>query len=132
MKVIGIEFASSDMNYVVLDRNASGTLEVSASNRLSLRETRSPDALRAFQQAVQTLIEDTCPTRIAIKEKPEKGAMKAGAAALKMEAIVLAATACEVRFVSGARINKCSDPEIPLCAYHYPAFKAAACASEDE
>lgn len=132
MKIIGIEFASSDMNYVVLDRNSSDKLELSASNRLSLRDTRSPDALRAFQQAVQTLMMDISPARIAIKDKPEKGALRAGAAALKMEAIVLAAAPCKVRFISGARINKCSNPETQLKAYHLPAFKAATCAAIDE
>lgn len=132
MKVIGIEFASSDMNYVVLERTGIDTLQVLASNRLSLRDTRSPDALRAFQQAVQTLMRDTSPTRIAIKDKPEKGSMRAGAAALKMEGIVLASAPCDARFISGARINKCGTPETPLNAYHHPAFKAATCAANDE
>lgn len=127
MKVIGIEFAASDMNYVVVKSDAGGNITVEATNRLRLADTRSPDALRAFQQAVGTLLSDSSPDRIAIKAKPEKGSMAAGPAALKMEALVLAALSCDVQFVSGARINKCADPEKPLKAYHVPAFKAAAC-----
>jgi hypothetical protein len=132
MKVIGIEFAASAMNYVVLERDAGGNLSVLASNRLSLSDTRSPEALRAFQQAFQTIVKDVSPSRIAIKAKPEKGSMKAGPAALKMEALALAAAPCKVQFVSGARINKCGAPQTPLTVYHHPAFKAASCAAEDE
>lgn len=127
MRVIGIDFAASNMNYVVIDYHANGNVSVVSANRLSLSSTRSPEVLRAFQQAFQTLVKDMSPLRIAIKFKPEKGAMKAGPAALKMEAIVLAAVSCEVHFISGVRINKCDPPEKPLNAYHFPAYKAARC-----
>lgn len=120
------------MNYVVLDCSSDGKLVLSAANRLSLGHTRSPEALRAFQQAFQTLVKDISPDRIAIKAKPEKGAMKAGPAALKMEALVLAAVPCVAHFISGARINKCGPPEKPLNAYHLPAYKAATCVCKDE
>lgn len=132
MKVIGIEFSASDMNYVVVRQVDDGDIAVHEANRLTLADTRSPDALRAFQKAVKTLINDSSPDRVAIKSKPEKGALKAGPAALKMEALVLAALSCEVLFISGARINRRSDPAQPLKAYHVPAFKAAACACNDE
>jgi hypothetical protein len=132
MKVIGIEFAASDMNYVVIDTGTFGNVAVQAANRLTLSDTRSPDTLRAFQQAVRTLLNDSSPDRVAIKAKPEKGGMAAGPAALKMEALLLAALSCDVRFISGARINKCSDPEKPLRAYHIPAFKAAVCGCKDD
>lgn len=128
MKVIGIEFAASDMNYVVVECDPGGNITAQAANRLRLADTRSPGALRAFQQAVRTLLSDSSPDRVAIKAKPEKGTMAAGPAALKMEALVLAALSCQVQFISGARINKCPDSEKPLKAYHVPAFKAAACA----
>lgn len=132
MKAIGIEFAASDMNYVVIDCSTDGTIVVTAANRLSLADTRSPDGLKVFQQAVKTLMNDLAPDRIAIKAKPEKGAMAAGPAALKMEALVLATAPCDVRFISGARINKCNVPAGPVKAYHLPAFKAAACACKND
>jgi hypothetical protein len=132
MKALGIEFASSHMNYVLLERDHHGEFVVVGANRLSLGDTRSCDALRAFHCAVQTLLNDSAPELIAIKDKPEKGAMQAGAAALKMEGIVLANAPCETRFVSGARINKCDAPKTFLKAYHHPAFKAAACALADQ
>lgn len=132
MKVLGIEFASDDMNYVIIERTTKEHVKVCASNRLSLRETRSPEALRAFQQAIQTLLTDTAPARIAIKDKPERGTMRAGSGALKMEALVLATAHCDVQFVSGARINQCSAPSVKLKSYHHPAYKAALCAANDE
>jgi hypothetical protein len=132
MKVIGIEFAANDMNYVVVDGGPEGAINITASNRLTLADTRSPDGLRMFQHAVRTLISDLAPDIVAIKQKPEKGAMAAGAAALKMEALVLATVPCSVRFISGARINKCNAPTVALKAYHLPAYKAAACTCSDD
>ena len=132
MKVIGIEFAASDMNYVVVESDPVGSIAVHTANRLKLADTRSPDALRAFQQAVRTLLSDLSPDLVAIKNKPERGAMGAGPSALKMEALVLAALSCDVKFISGARINKYDGPEKSLKAYHVPAFKAAACACNHE
>lgn len=120
------------MTFVLVETTGSGQLSVSGSNRISLSATRSSDALRAFQSAVQTLLNDMAPDLIAIKEKPEKGAMQAGAAALKMEGIVLANAPCPTKFVSGARINKCDEAASSLHAYYQPAFKAAAAALTDE
>jgi len=131
MTILGIEFASNHMNYLVLEQNEHGELAVLGANRITLAETRSPDALRAFQRAVQTLLQDAAPDLLAIKEKPEKGAMQAGAAALKMESIVLANTGCTIQFVSGARINKCQTAfPSSLKVYHQSAFQAAACAAK--
>lgn len=84
MRVLGIEFAGSNMNYVLLEKTEDG-LKLLQSNRLAVGGTRSRDALIAFQRAVQTTFNATAPTLIAIKEKPEKGTLQAGAAALKME-----------------------------------------------
>jgi hypothetical protein len=131
MTIIGIEFAAHDMNYVVATRDSGGDLQLSTANRLSLDLTRSCDALRAFQTAVKTLFNDAMPALLAIKDKPEKGAMQAGAAAMKMEAIVLANAPCEARFISGSRINKCAMPTTAIKAYHVSAFKAAICAASD-
>lgn len=104
MRVLGIEFAGSEMRYVVL-ADDHGVKTVTSSSRLVVGETRSRTALVAFQNAVITLINDTAPDRIAIKSKPESGHMRAGAPALKMEGIVLANSPCDVDFVSGHRVN---------------------------
>lgn len=53
--------------------------------------------------------------------------MRAGAAALKMEGILLAAAQCDVEFISGKRINACGNGD-GLKAYHQPAYKAAVAA----
>jgi hypothetical protein len=124
MRVLGIEFAGSNMNYVLLEKTHDG-FNLLQSNCLAVGETRSRDALIAFQSAVKTTFNATAPTLIAIKEKPEKGGMQAGSAALKMEGVVLANAPCPVEFVSGSRINKC-DRTASIHKYLQPAFKAAA------
>ncbi len=125
MKVMGVEFAASNMNYVVVELTDKNEMNVIQSNRLVLGDTRSRASLIAFQNGVSTLFNAAAPNLIAIKSKPEAGAMMAGAAALKMEGIVLANSPCDVDFVSGARINKCEVVDPALFAYLQPALKAA-------
>lgn len=125
MKIMGIEFAGSYLNYVLIELNDKNDIHVLQSNRLVIGETRSRDSLVSFQNAVSTLFNTALPDLIGIKAKPEAGAMKAGAAALKMEGIVLANSPCEVDFVSGVRINKCAIVNPALYAYLQPALKAA-------
>jgi hypothetical protein len=128
--VLGVEFAGSQTTYVLLEQ-VGDAVSIKSNGRASLGATRSCPALRAFQSAVQTLLNDTAPDLIAIKDKPENGAMQAGAAALKMEGILLASTTCAVTFISGARINKCTATEDTLFAYYQTAFKAARAAIAD-
>jgi hypothetical protein len=125
MKVMGIEFAGSTMFYVLVELDGKNEVLVLQKNKLVLGETRARDSLVAFQAAVSTLFNSASPDLIGIKAKPEAGAMKAGAAALKMEGIVLANSPCEVDFVSGARINKITSHDEKLFAYLQPALKAA-------
>lgn len=127
MKVLGLEFSSSNLHYVLLEKDGNG-FNVLQNNRLVLAATRSRDALVAFQDAMHTLYNSAAPDRVAIKEKPESGRMKAGAAALKMEGIALANAPCPVDFVSGARINQCGAACGALPKFLEPAFKAAAVA----
>ena len=124
MKVLGVEFSSNNLHYVLLEGDGD-TFKVLQNNRLVLAETRSRDALVAFQNAIHTLYNSTAPDRLAIKEKPESGRMKAGAAALKMEGITLANAPCPVEFISGARINQCPASRGNLPKYLEPALKAA-------
>lgn len=113
------------MNYVLIEATDGAPL-IKGSNRLSLGNTRCRDALAAFQDAVRTTFNATSPDIIAIKAKPEKGGMRAGAAALKMEGIVLANAPCATEFVSGAQINRCGASQNSLHNYLDPAFKTAA------
>ncbi|PMR76063.1 DUF3010 family protein [Billgrantia endophytica] len=124
MKVLGIEFSGNSLHYVLVEEGGED-FQVLQSNRLVLAETRSRDALIAFQNAMQTLYNATAPDRVAIKEKPESGRMKAGAAALKMEGITLANAPCPVEFISGARINQCTASRGVLPKYFEPALRAA-------
>ncbi|WP_018878682.1 DUF3010 family protein [Thioalkalivibrio sp. ALE28] len=124
MKVLGVEFSSFNMNYVVIRSNGD-SYEVITSSRMTLGETRDRNALVAFQDAVKTLLNEVGPDLLAIKGKPEAGRMQAGAASLKMEAILLANAPCDADFVSGQRINKTDDEDPSLYAYLQPALKAA-------
>ena len=112
------------MNYVGLSAE-DGTYTVVTSSRMTLGGTRDRDALVAFQDAVKTLLNDFGPDYLAIKEKPETGKMRGGAAALKMEGIVIANAPCPVDFVSGRRINQVTEDDDSLYGYLKPAFKAA-------
>lgn len=125
MKIIGVEFAASNMHYVVIELAANNEIRVIQSNKLVIGDTRSRDALVAFQRAVTALLNLVAPGLIGIKAKPESGQMRAGAASLKMEGIVLANSPCGVDFVSGARINACAVSDQNLRAYLQPALKAA-------
>lgn len=125
MRVLGIEFNAKFLNYVLLDVGEENTKIVTA-NRLTLADTRSKDALRAFQDAVQSMYNVTKPDQISIKTKPEKGTMSAGAASLKMEGIALANSPCDVEFVSAHKIAKCAIADGLVKKYLEPAYKAAA------
>lgn len=125
MRVLGIEFNASFLNYALLTIDQNG-INFETGNRLTLADTRSKDALRAFQAAVQSMYNATKPEHIAIKTKPEKGAMSAGAASLKMEAIALANAPCGVEFVSAQKIAKQAAPGNLDRKYLEPAYKAAA------
>lgn len=124
MRVIGIEFNGATTNYVVIE-GAPSSFTVENSNRLALTATRSREALIAFQDAVTALYNSASPDLIAIKEKPESGGLRAGAAALKMEGIAIASAPCPVEFISGVRINQCGVTDDSLFGYLQPALKAA-------
>lgn len=125
MKVIGIEFSASNLHYVLIELKEDNSIKVLQSNKLILGETRSREALVSFQNAVSAIFNSAQPEIIGIKAKPEAGSLRAGAASLKMEGIVLANSPCSVDFVSGARINGCNVEDKSLHAYLQPALKAA-------
>ena len=122
MKIMGIEFAGSSLYYVVIELQADGSLAVIHKNKMKIGDTRSRESLIAFQNAVSTLFNSAQPGLIGIKAKPESGQMRAGAAALKMEGIILANSPCSVDFVSGARINACAVSDESLHAYLEPSL----------
>jgi hypothetical protein len=127
MRVIGIEFSSNILSYVVVEK-IEGDLNISSANRIMLGETRDRDSLTAFQDAVITLYGAEQPNLIGIKAKPESGRLQAGAAALKMEGIAVANAPCPVDFISGVRINRSEVPENNLYAYFQTALKAGVAA----
>jgi len=124
MNIIGIELESNRMNYVVI-RKVDNSFEIISSNRIVLSNTRERNALIAFQDAVKSLFNASNPEVIAIKEKPESGRLRAGAASMKMEGIILANAPCKVDFVSGRRINQSDATAEELYGYLQTALKTA-------
>lgn len=124
MKSLGIELDSNRLCYVVVTREAADGATVVASGKLQLAETREADDVRLFATEIGELVEKLAPDRIAIKAKPESGQMRAGAAALKMEAILLAKTSCDVYFLTPQRL-KLIDDNPALFVYLQGAWKAA-------
>jgi hypothetical protein len=116
------------MNYVLIDRG-NGTPVIKNQNKLQLAATRDPNALRVFQDSVKAVLETLTPNKIAIKSKPERGAHQAGSASLKMEAILLANSKCEIEFISGHKINKTTLEEQPKHKYLWSATAAAIAAN---
>ena len=127
MRVMGVELNAAELRYVVIEADGDN-YDVRAANRLTLADTRSRSALAAFQSAIVTTLNEASPDLIAVKAKPEAGQMRAGAAALKMEGILLANAHCDTEFVSGARINKIADTRSGLHAYLHPALRTAVAA----
>lgn len=128
MRVMGVEFAGSNMNYVLIESEGE-KIKVTTANRLTLGDTRSASDLRSFQDAVITTLNELRPEMIAIKLKPESGAMRAGAAALKMECLVLANASAPVRFISGAKTKAAPSVRNELFEYQKEALKTAVAAT---
>ncbi|SFR50622.1 Protein of unknown function [Pseudidiomarina maritima] len=128
MRSLGIELSGSELIYVLVD--ISDDVRIVAKNKLELAHTRDRNALVAFQTALRAVYNELAPEIIGIKEKPEKGKLSAGASALKMEGIALASSPCNVRFVSGTKVNKCKAQSDDLKKYQLPAYKVAVLSAE--
>lgn len=124
MKVMGIELDSNRLNYVIVARSLPEEANVVASGKLQLEGTRDADALRAFARECRELFKDQSPDAIAVKAKPESGQMRAGAAALKIEAAIMAQSTCPVYFLTSQQM-KSVDDNSELYAYQQGAWKAA-------
>lgn len=124
MKVLGIDFDANKAHFVLVEAEAEN-LSVTFKERLTLAETRSAAEMAAFRDAFRKVIEQAAPEVISIRAKPENGQMRAGAAALKMEAVILAEATVPVEFVSSVKASK-QEEHAGLFAYLQPAFKAAA------
>lgn len=83
-----------------------GTKTFGASGRVPLHDERDPRDLKSFQATVTTLLNEIGADAVGIKKKPHKGAMGAGPAAIKMEALLLASVSCDVQFFSPQHLAK--------------------------
>jgi hypothetical protein len=124
LKNLGIELDSNRLCYVLVSGGTPDAASVVASGKLQIGDTREADDVRRFATEVADLVKTLWPDRIAVKAKPENGQMRAGAAALKMEAILLTQTNCAVHFLSPHRLKPIEDND-DLFAYLQGAWKAA-------
>lgn len=126
MKIIGVDFDATKALFVVVEGAAEGAPTVLDTKKLQLADTRSAEALKSVRAEIADFLEKHSADAISIRSKPENGQMRAGAAALKMEALVLAESGrSEASFVSSVKTSKMSDAP-GLYAYFQTAFKAAA------
>jgi hypothetical protein len=128
MAILGIDLDSKTLRWVEV-HSGGASHEAGASGRIVLTATRDVDAIRRFAVALQDVLAEIAPTKIAIREKPETGRIRAGAASLKMEAIILSLASVPVAFIGGSAINKCQESHPRLKEVDVPAFKAAVCAA---
>ena len=124
MKILGIELDSNRLCYVLVSGETHDAAAVIGNGKLQIGESREAADVRKFAAEVADLVKTLGPDRIAVKAKPESGQMRAGAAALKMEAILIAQTSCDVYFLSPQRLKPIED-NADLFAYLQGAWKAA-------
>jgi hypothetical protein len=125
MKIVGVDFDANKALFVVIDGEPDGPVEIVEFKKLQLDETREAQSLKRFRDEVRTFLVKHDAFALSVRSKPENGQMRAGAAALKMEALVLAESGdAEVSFVSSVKAGKIADAP-GLFAYLQTAYKAA-------
>lgn len=129
-KALGIDFEAKRAAFILVDRKGEN-VEIGLRDRIELADTRSRAAMTDFKDAVRRIIGESSPDRIVIRAKLENGQMRAGPAALKMEAIILAESPVDVVFVSTVKASKQADGE-GMFAYLQPAYKAAMASFEPD
>jgi hypothetical protein len=125
VKTLGIDFDGSKTILLIVEVTADAGIVIGATEKIELEETRSAAAIRAFMEQARAFLAANPYDLVAIRSKPENGTMRAGAAALKMEAIFLAFVDKDVDFVSGQKINKITEVDAVKYAYQRNAYKAA-------
>jgi len=124
VRILGIELEGNRLIYAVI-QDEDGNVKTLTSGRLQLSDTRSRSGMSSFQDALKTIFQSLELDRIAIKQKPERGRMAAGPAALKMEGLILANAPCEVAFISGQKVKACDNFDDELHKYKENAYKVA-------
>jgi hypothetical protein len=126
MKIVGVDFDANKALFVVVEGEFAGTPEIVDTRRIQLEDTRSAEEMKKVRDDIRDFLAKHGAETISIRSKPENGQMRAGAAALKMEALVLSESAnAEVSFVSSVKASKMA--EAPgLFAYFQTAYRAAA------
>lgn len=127
MLVLGVELKGRELLYAVLD-TTSGSIP--SANKLALGDPCDPASLSAFQTAVRTLLGSAKLDLVGIKANMKKGLRRAGEAAVKMEALLLANVETPHRFLTGDSIKKCDAKAKNLAAYLQTAYKAAFLAAQ--
>jgi hypothetical protein len=124
LPVIGIDIAASELRYVILEV-ADGVPTCVASNKLTLAGTRDVGGIKAFQAALAAVLNEANATILAIKNTPERGQRRVGAAVLKMEALLLAQSQCAVRFITIQKLSAQALHDFGIPGYYNDAVRAA-------
>jgi hypothetical protein len=124
MRILGIDLRGNDFVYVAATCEGA-FVAFDSSDKITLTDTRTPDALQAFQRTLQTVLRETRPERIGVKWKREEGMRSAGPAAIKMEALLLVNSPCPVEFVKPKALETTEMIENQMPKYMQDAVRAA-------
>ncbi len=131
--VAGIDLDKNEARIVVLAGQALNfdivTTEVA---RLGLADPKNQDEVRAFQDAIQTFLDEHAIDTVAIRERLSKGRMKGGTITFKLEGliqmcrqpVILVPPATIRKAFSAANIDLA---ELPIAKYQHEAYGAAYC-----
>ena len=129
MRYLGVEFQADQTVWVSIIVD-SGEVSSFETGFLKINGTKSAQDMKQYQEDLKQLFVDYPATKIAIKDKPEAGRMRAGAAAMKMEGIFLLTAPSEVKFLSAKAIAKAMETATGVKEKYKDAYRAAVAISK--
>lgn len=129
MRILGIEFQSDQTIWVsiIVENDVVSSFE---SGFLKIHGTKSASDMKQYAADLKQLFADYPAMKIAIKDKPETGRMRAGAAAMKMEGVFLLTAPCEVVFMSARAVGKAMETASGVKEKYKDAYRAAVAISK--
>jgi hypothetical protein len=131
MKACGIEMAASEARLVLLDGNKSDFHHINVELRkLKISDDENAAEVRAFRDALYTLLQENKVEIVAIKKRGKKGDYAGGPIGFKLEAITQLYEECPIVLIApatiSARIKKhTTSTPATLKKYQYSAFETA-------
>lgn len=129
MRYLGVEFQSDQTVWVSIFVDG-GEVSNFETGFIKIGGTKSADDMKQYAADLKQLFADYPATKIAIKDKPETGRMRAGAAAMKMEGVFLLTAPYEVKFLSPKAVAKAMETASGVKEKYKDAYRAAVAISK--